>query len=300
MVKQYIQGKKGFILVSHDRELLDACIDHVLVLNRKSIQIQSGNFSSWWENKNRQDHFAKMENEKHLREIASLKKAADQAGRWAKKSENSKIGYDPIKEPDHANRAFIGEKTRKLQSRMVQYKKRMEREIAAKEDLLCDVENPVSLKLNPLSYHKEQLISGRELNIGYEGNQEDVLKNFSFELRRGERVLLHGGNGCGKSTWIKILLAANRLPVEKTPEIRSGELQIGSGLTFSYINQDTSFLKGGIREFCDRYDLEESLFCTLLRQLDMERPAFLSLYHIFQMSFPLIILPSLKNKIFSQ
>lgn len=274
VVKQYIQGKKGFILVSHDRELLDACIDHVLVLNRKSIQIQSGNFSSWWENKNRQDHFAKMENEKHLREIASLKKAADQAGRWAKKSENSKIGYDPIKEPDHANRAFIGEKTRKLQSRMVQYKKRMEREIAAKEDLLCDVENPVSLKLNPLSYHKEQLISGRELNIGYEGNQEDVLKNFSFELRRGERVLLHGGNGCGKSTWIKILLAANRLPVEKTPEIRSGELQIGSGLTFSYINQDTSFLKGGIREFCDRYDLEESLFCTLLRQLDMERSQF--------------------------
>ena len=69
-------------------------------------------------------------------------------------------------------------------------------------------------------------------------------------------------------------MAANRLPVEKTPEIRSGELQIGSGLTFSYINQDTSFLKGGIREFCDRYDLEESLFCTLLRQLDMERSQF--------------------------
>lgn len=160
-VKQYIQGKKGFILVSHDRDLLDACIDHVLVLNRKSIEVQSGNFSSWWENKSRQDHFAKMENEKHLREIASLKKAADQAGRWAKKSENSKIGYNPIKEPDHANRAFIGEKTRKLQSRMIQYEKRMEREVAAKKDLLCDVENPVSLKLNPLSYHKELLISGK-------------------------------------------------------------------------------------------------------------------------------------------
>lgn len=48
-VKEYLRKKKGFILVSHDRDLLDACIDHVLVLNRKSIEVQSGNFSSWWE-----------------------------------------------------------------------------------------------------------------------------------------------------------------------------------------------------------------------------------------------------------
>ena len=45
VVKEYLRSKKGFILVSHDRELLDACIDHVLVLNRKSIGVEKGNFS---------------------------------------------------------------------------------------------------------------------------------------------------------------------------------------------------------------------------------------------------------------
>ena len=40
-VKEYLCGKKGFILVSHDRDILDACIDHVLVLNRKTIEVQS-------------------------------------------------------------------------------------------------------------------------------------------------------------------------------------------------------------------------------------------------------------------
>ena len=35
-----LRGKKGFLLVSHDRDLLDACIDHILVLNRVTIEVQ--------------------------------------------------------------------------------------------------------------------------------------------------------------------------------------------------------------------------------------------------------------------
>lgn len=62
-MKNYLNRKKGFILVSHDRDLLDACIDHVLVLNRATIEVQAGNFSSWWENKEKADKNARAENE---------------------------------------------------------------------------------------------------------------------------------------------------------------------------------------------------------------------------------------------
>ena len=40
----------------------------------------------------------------------------------------------------------------------------------------------------------------------YEGAEDDVLKNLTFELVQGERVFLHGENGCGKSTLIKTIL----------------------------------------------------------------------------------------------
>lgn len=290
-----LRGKKGFILISHDRDILDACIDHVLVLNRKTIEVQSGNFSSWWENKTRMDHFAMEENEKHLKEIASLKQAAARSRKWADKNEATKIGYDPVKEHDRsaATRAYIGAKTKKMQSRVTQYERRMEREIQEKEGLLQDIEQPVSLKLMPLSYHKERLISCQELSMRYEGAEDDVLKNLTFELVQGERVFLHGENGCGKSTLIKTILQQvnigqagyERKNVQQINTQQSGssyakllvtdgEIRTASNLVVSYINQDTSFLRGDIRDFCRERDLEESLFFALLRQLDMERAQF--------------------------
>ena len=74
-VKTYLAAKKGFLLVSHDRDLIDAVVDHVLVLNRETVEVQAGNFSSWWENKERSDACAVSENEKHLREIRNQEAA---------------------------------------------------------------------------------------------------------------------------------------------------------------------------------------------------------------------------------
>lgn len=71
-IKEYLISKKGFILVSHDRDLLDACVDHVLVLNRQTIEVQNGNFSVWWENKERKDKFARAENEKPSAEAQDI------------------------------------------------------------------------------------------------------------------------------------------------------------------------------------------------------------------------------------
>lgn len=304
IVKQYLSGKQGFILVSHDRDLLDACIDHVLVLNRSTIEVQAGNFSSWWENKSRKDAFAEAENEKHKKEIGKLQKASDKLGRWAEKSEGTKIGFDPIKEPDRGKgtRAYIGAKTKKMQSRVKQMEQRIEREIEEKEGLLQDIENPAVLKLNPLQHYKETLITAKDYSIRYEDAQTPVFENLEFTIKRGDRLFLNGKNGCGKSSIIKAILSrisekeeitmgrsdAGSTVLERgmsggNPSergavqnsiIATGTLTIAPNLVVSYINQDTSFLRGSIKDFCKVKGLDESLFCAILRQLDMERVQF--------------------------
>lgn len=283
IVKNYLASKKGFILVSHDRDLLDACIDHVLVLNRQTIEVQSGNFSIWWENKQRKDQFVIAENEKHLKEIGKLKNAARRTAEWADKNEATKIGFDPVKEHDRGTgtRAYIGAKTKKMQSRVTQMSKRIEREIEEKEGLLQDLEKTVDLRLTPLSHHKERLVTVRDYHLQYVNAQHPVFTDVTFEIHRGDRVALHGENGCGKSSLIKMILqkAASKTtdaayPASPMPVLEKGVCETVSGLTVSYVNQDTSFLTGSLPAFCKKRNLDQSLFCAILRQLDFERVQF--------------------------
>lgn len=276
IVKEYLAKKKGFILVSHDRDLLDACIDHVLVLNRQTIEVQTGNFSSWWENKRRKDQFAQAENEKHQKEIGKLRKAAEQTAQWADKNERTKIGFDPIKEHDRSlsTRSYIAAKTKKLQSRVKQMEHRIINEIEEKEGLLVDLEQPVDLKMVPMQHYKKTLLSIRELKLKYPGAAEPVIQNLTFQIEQGERVALHGENGCGKSTLIKRILQKSGSAYENFRILEDGICETASGLIISYVNQDTSALKGSIHDFCLNRNLDESLLCSILRQLDMERKQF--------------------------
>lgn len=276
IVRDYLSSKKGFILVSHDRDLLDAVIDHVLVLNRKTVEVQAGNFSSWWVNKERSDAFAKAENEKHQKEIRKLKAAADQSSRWAEKNENSKIGFNPIKENDRniSTRAYIGAKTKKMQARVKAYEKRIDREILEKEGLLQDIEKVPDLKMQPLRYHKEILVSAQDLSLGYDG-ASPLFEGLNFRIRRGDRLILAGENGCGKSSIIKaILRRAAGTENGDGPRLISGTLEVGSGLKISQVSQDTSFLKGSLTGYASSRALDESLFLTILRQMGFNREQF--------------------------
>ena len=268
IVKGYLAGKKGFILVSHDRDLLDACVDHVLVLNRATIEVQKGNFSSWWENKQRADAYSKAENEKHLKEIGKLKSAADRASRWADKNEGTKIGFDPVKEHDRSvsTRAYIGAKTKKMQSRVKSFENRIGREIEEKEGLLKDLEEPVDLKIVPLRHHKQRLVECREFSLKYKKGAGYVFENLTFEVAQGERVFISGENGSGKSSLINAILEKVNHAGQNHPEQRLVDQ--------SHTKQSEFETTGELNEHAVRNGLDYTLLLSLLRQLDLERAQF--------------------------
>lgn len=278
IVKEYLAKKKGFILISHDRDLLDAVCDHVLVFNKSTVEVQAGNFSSWWENKQKKDAYNAAENEKHLKEIGKLRESIKRSRSWADKNESTKIGFDSIKEHDRCldTRAIIGAKTKKMQLRVQSYEKRVDREIEEKEGLLQDIEKVVDLRLNPLNYHKETLIEARDLKLSYEGGKE-LFNGLNFKVNRGDRVILSGENGSGKSSIIRAIfqvLDEKNGVANDGKLLIEGRLEVPSGLIISYINQDTSGLKGSLHNFCVERNIDKSLLLAILRQLDFEREQF--------------------------
>lgn len=261
-VSRYLNRKKGFILVSHDRAFLDSCIDHVLALNKNTIEVVQGTFTSWWENKQRRDEYEYQENEKLKKEVGRLKETARQSENWSDKVEKTKIGQKVAGlKPD---RGFIGHKAAKMMKRAKNAENRMERTIEEKEKLLKDVETAETLKILPLTHYKEVLVSLEDVSLAY--GEKEICSHLSFDVRRGERVVLAGGNGSGKSTIIKAVLGE--------PLVTKGRLETAAGLVISYVAQDTSWLSGSIADFTAVHGLDDTLFRTLLRKLDFSRDQF--------------------------
>lgn len=266
-VGSYLNGKKGFILVSHDRTFLDRCIDHVLTINKADIEVQQGNFTSWQENKRRQDEYELAENEKLKKDIKRLTQAARQANQWADKVEASKIGEKSrMYEKCIDTRAYIGEKSRRMQMRRKNLERRQNLAIEEKSSLLKNIETVDNLKLYPLRHHKEVLVKVEGLGISYGSGQ--VIEDFSMELRNGEKVVLRGRNGCGKSSILKAILS------DTERMLMSGRIEMAGGLLLSYVAQDTSRLHGSLSDYAKQYGIDETLFKALLRKLDFSRIQF--------------------------
>lgn len=265
VVSRYLNGKKGFLLVSHDRAFLDGCVDHILSINKANLEIQKGNFSTWWENKRRQDAYELAENDKLKKEIRRLKETAREKASWSDTAESRKTGINRIQVDNVKGwRPLQGAKSKKQMARAKAIETRREAAIEEKEKLLKNIEHRAALKLSQTAYHSEHLLLLRDLTVDY--GEGALFEPVSLELLRGERLALLGRNGSGKSSILK-LLCGEAIP-------HSGVVESGSGLTISYVPQDASDLRGSLSDYARSYRIDESLFKAILIKLDLARTQF--------------------------
>lgn len=262
LVSDYLKGKSGFILVSHDRAFLDNCVDHILSINKTNIEIQRGNFSDWWENKQRQDNFELGENDRLRKDIKRLSEAAKRTNNWSHEVEKTKNGTR--NSGSKIDKGYVGHKAAKMMKRSKSIEQRQQASMEEKEQLLKNVESSESLKISQLTYHKSQLAELDHVSIYY--GDKKACDNIAFSISQGDRIALTGPNGSGKSSILKLLCGE---------EIsHTGTLRLGSQLKISYVSQDTSHLQGSLTEFARESGIDESLFKAILRKLDFSRLQF--------------------------
>ena len=260
MVGDYLRRKQGFILVSHDRAFLDRCVDHILFLGRQDQFVCAGNFSAFWQNKQYRDQFELAENEKLSREIARLSEAAGRTAGWAGRAEKQKSARNSGLRPD---RGYVGHKAAKVMKRAKTIEQRRQRAAEEKQTLLHNIEKTETLKLSCLPA-KGTLAQLQDVTVCY--GQAPVCGPVYLRLEAGMRMALTGKNGCGKSSLLQLVLGH--------PVPHEGTVHRQSGLTVSYVPQDTSFLQGSLSAFAAGRGVDETQLKTILRKLDFSREQF--------------------------
>ncbi|MDE5984158.1 MAG: ATP-binding cassette domain-containing protein, partial [Eubacterium sp.] len=106
IVADYLKRKNGFILVSHNRYLLNEVCDHIISINRSNIDVIAGNYDVWKDSFDKKEQFEKSKNDKLKKDIKRLDIAAKRTAVWSDKTEKSKIGLGD----GHFDKGYVGHK----------------------------------------------------------------------------------------------------------------------------------------------------------------------------------------------
>ncbi len=252
---EYLQKKKSFILVSHDRKFLDKVVDHIISINNTNIDIQKGNFSSWKENKDRQDNFELMQNEKLVKDINRLQIASKNTLNWSDKVEKSK--YKTNDTESMIDRGYVGHQSAKMMKKAKVIENRIEKSIEQKSMLLNNIDRNDALKIVPLETKKNSLIIADNFQIKYD--DKCIFEKVSFEVKTGDRIAIVGKNGIGKSSILKLIMQE---------QIQyDGEFKVANDLKISYVSQSTESLRGTLKDFARENNVDESIFKAMLSKM---------------------------------
>lgn len=261
-IGRYLRQKQGFILVSHDRELLDHCVDHVLSINKADIEVQRGNFSSWMENKERRDQYEEAEKERLKKDVRRLETAARRTADWSDKVEKTKKGSrNSGLRPD---RGYVGHKAAKMMKRSQAIDARRQASLEETKTLLKNAEGQEPLKMEPLAVRSGRLVELEGLTVAY--GKIPVCRDVTFFLTAGDRIALCGRNGCGKSSLLRLICS------EDVPH--TGTVRLGSGVVLSYIPQNTARLSGTPLAYAREAGVDENRFKAILSKMEVPPSAF--------------------------
>jgi ATP-binding cassette, subfamily F, member 3 len=194
--RQIVDFPQAVMIVSHDRYLLDDLVDMVFEIEGHQLEKYDATYEEYEEQKRNRTHIKIKAYEKTNAEIRRQKKVIETLTRRNK--------YDL-----------------QIASKM----KRLEK--------IKTVENPI-LKSYFLKFHfKSVFKSGKNVAEGHSlekrfGNKT-ILENTSFEILTGQKIGLIGPNGCGKTTFLKMLTGEEHTD--------SGTLHISSGVRPGYFDQ---------------------------------------------------------------
>ena len=206
-LEKYLNNyKRAVISISHDRIFLDNTTNKIIEIEYGKITSYPGNYSWSRIEKEKNDLLHQKQYDAQQKEIKRLEKAAKRLRDWANQSDNP-----------------------------LMYKKAVN--IESRIDHLDKVEKPsaeyvsMQLELKNTSKSGKEIIRTENLRKSLGGKL--LFESIDFLMRKGEKIVISGENGCGKTTFINILMGGI--------DADDGYSKIGTGISYGLLPQEIIF-----------------------------------------------------------
>ncbi|MCL2063691.1 MAG: ABC-F family ATP-binding cassette domain-containing protein [Candidatus Cloacimonetes bacterium] len=213
---QYLKGLDcGYLIVSHDRYLLDQVANRIYNLNNKRIDTYNGNYSSFEIQAQERETVLQRQ---YAQQQKLIKKTEDFIQRNIVRDSTSSRAKSRLKMLNRLERIELDTKNKDLRLN-IDTAKRSGNDIFRMNDLR------IGYKENSIDSEKKS-----EIDIEKTFKEKILVKNINLNLHYQEKICLVGANGSGKTTLLKIL--------NGELEPLGGELWTGYNLTVGYYDQN--------------------------------------------------------------
>ncbi|TKF05640.1 ABC transporter ATP-binding protein [Vibrio kanaloae] len=185
----------SIIFISHDRAFIKSMATRIVDLDRGKLSSFPGDYENYLVDKEEALRVEEMQN-------AEFDKKLAQEEVWIRQG--------------------IKARRTRNEGRVRALKKLREERINRRE-----VQGKAVIQIDDGQRSGKIVFEAENLNFGFEG--KEIVKDFNFNIMRGDRIALIGPNGCGKSTVLKLLLD------QLKPD--SGRLHCGTKLEVAYFDQ---------------------------------------------------------------
>jgi len=217
-LENYLNKYNGTIIcVSHDRTFLSNVTDKVFWIDRGNLKISPKGFKFF-------DEWSQSLLEQEEKELRNRKQSLSVDIEWASKGVKARVKRN----------------VRRLEQIKLMQKK-LEEDESSYRRAISKIKVNSNIKFKD---HAKSISEFFNVSKSFKTNSEEIkiLENFNFKINKGDRIGILGGNGSGKTTFLKLLLK------EETPD--KGTIKNFTNIEFSYFDQKRSdlFLKETIKK----------------------------------------------------
>ena len=191
------------IIVAHDRYFLDRVVTKIIEMDSGNLAVYQGNYTAYSEKRamirdaKMKAYLNQQQEIRHQEEVIAKLKSFNRE-KSIKRAESREKMLDKI-------------------------------EVLEKP---AEVNDEMRIRLEPNIISGNDVLTVRDLSKAFGPNH--LFDHVDFDIKRGERVAIIGGNGTGKTTILKIL--NNLLPAD------TGEIRLGSKVHIGYYDQEHQVL----------------------------------------------------------